>query len=311
MSDQESEVAVEISDGASEQCRQLGPAAEAAVAELSRTLEGTPLVGEFDTFTNLYRSYVTTSEGVRLSVHYLYGPPYAAEGVLQIGSVAQVTAPISAAEKRGERAEQERLEAAGDIRDDAAQEEVAGRQVRDAWLRIEAWLRAHATASYGALRPGVSGQELAALEGVLGTRLPAELKTLWGLRGGVHDVRGAGFMVRNWALMDLASVAEYHGSQMMVGDDEVWQRAWIPFCSSGVHDRSFVLYVDATAGTVGYASRYGERWEECASLSVYLEEMADALEAPVLAGKQKPGLVDGALVWGPVSDVPGWQPFSG
>ncbi|MFI1798801.1 hypothetical protein ACH427_15825 [Streptomyces sp. NPDC020379] len=37
---------------------------------------------------------------------------------------------------------------------------------------------------------------------------------------------------------------------------------------------------------------------EFESLASYLEEMADALEAPSLAGPDKPGVVDGALVWG-------------
>ncbi|MGW3121610.1 SMI1/KNR4 family protein [Streptomyces sp. NPDC001107] len=178
-------------------------------------------------------------------------------------------------------------------------------------MRIETWLRIHAPASYEALRPGASGQELAALEDALGTRLPAELQALWCLHAGVHDARGAGFLFRNWALTDLAAVATYHVGRMSLGDDDVWQGPWIPFCSSGVHDRAFVLYLDARTGVVGYTSRYGEHREEFASLSVHLEEMADALEAPALAGKQKPGLADGALVWGPVSDVPGRQPYAG
>ena len=74
VSDREPAVAVEISDGAREQCRQIGPAAEAAVTELSRLLEGNPLLGEFDPFTKLYRTYVATREGMTVSVHYLYGP---------------------------------------------------------------------------------------------------------------------------------------------------------------------------------------------------------------------------------------------
>ncbi|MFE7173218.1 SMI1/KNR4 family protein [Streptomyces sp. NPDC057616] len=302
---------VEISDGAREQSRQLGPAAEAAVAELSQSLAVNPLLGELDTFTKLYRTSIATRDGATLSVHYLYGPPYTAEGVVQIGSVARVSTPPTAAEKYGEHADVEPPESAGDIRDDAAQEETAGRQVTDAWTRIETWLRVHAPASHEALLPGASEQELIHLEDVLGTRLPAELTALWRLHAGVHDARGAGFLFRNWALMNVADVAEYHGNQMRLGDDDVWLRPWIPFCSAGVHDRSFVLYVDAKTGTVGYSSRYGERREEFASLSVYLEEMADALEVPALAGKEKPGLADGALVWGPVGDVPGWQPYNG
>jgi cell wall assembly regulator SMI1 len=230
---------------------------------------------------------------------------------VQIGSVAQVSAPTTAAEEYGEHADVELPERAGDVRNDAAQEEIAARQVTDAWTRIETWLRTHAPVSHEALLPGASEQELTHLEDVLGTRLPAELTALWRLHAGVHDAPGAGFLFRNWALMTLAGVAEYHGGQMRLGDGDVWQRPWIPFCSSGVHDRAFVLYVDATTGTVGYASRYGERREEFASLSVYLEEMADALEVPALAEREKPGLADGALVWGPVSDVPGWQPYHG
>jgi cell wall assembly regulator SMI1 len=311
VSAEESVVSVEISDGARQRCQELGAGAEAAVAELSRSLAGDPLLGEFDTFTKLYRTSTVTCEGTTLSVHYLYGPPYVADGVVQIGSVAQVSAPTTAAEEYGEHADVELPERAGDVRNDAAQEEIAARQVTDAWTRIETWLRTHAPVSHEALLPGASEQELTHLEDVLGTRLPAELTALWRLHAGVHDAPGAGFLFRNWALMTLAGVAEYHGGQMRLGDGDVWQRPWIPFCSSGVHDRAFVLYVDATTGTVGYSSRYGERREEFASLSVYLEEMADALEVPALAEREKPGLAYGALVWGPVSDVPGWQPYHG
>jgi hypothetical protein len=59
---------------------------------------------------------------------------------------------------------------------------------------------------------------------------------------------------------------------------------------------------------------FGERQPEFESLTTFLEEMADALEAPSLADPAKPGLVNRGLVWGPPVDPDLealWVPFAG
>ncbi|MEU6064975.1 MULTISPECIES: SMI1/KNR4 family protein [Streptomyces] len=70
-------------------------------------------------------------------------------------------------------------------------EEIAARQVTDAWGRIEAWLRDHAPVTHAALGPGASAEEIAAVEAALGLAVPVELRTLWGLVSG-DNVNGGG-----------------------------------------------------------------------------------------------------------------------
>ncbi|MGW2575456.1 SMI1/KNR4 family protein [Streptomyces nondiastaticus] len=226
-----------------------------------------------------------------LLVHYAYGPPLLEEGRVEIRGITVTQPP-----------------ATDDGQDqvlDRGLEEAAVRQVSTAWRRVEAWLRERAPASYASLKAGASVEEIGALEAALGLRIPADLKALWSLHAGVRDVSGAGFLPDNRALMDLEAVAAFHRMQMRFqqrsrsDEDPTWRPSWIPFCSYGVDDRSSGLYLDSATGELGYFSRYAERWTEYASLTVYLEEFADALEAPGLVTGARPGLAGGALVWGP------------
>ncbi|MFJ2240940.1 hypothetical protein [Streptomyces sp. NPDC087859] len=58
------------------------------------------------------------------------------------------------------------------------------------------------------------------------------------------------------------------------------------------------LYLDAATGFLGRWSRYHEEPdEERDTLVTSLEEMADTLEFPGLAARDKPGLIGGTLVW--------------
>ncbi|SFX80984.1 hypothetical protein [Streptomyces atratus] len=68
-----------------------------------------------------------------------------------------------------------------------------------AWGRIEKWLKAHAPMSHTALRPPATSGQLEAAEQETGFALPAELKALWLLHDGTHEMpahlAAFGFMV--------------------------------------------------------------------------------------------------------------------
>jgi len=70
-------------------------------------------------------------------------------------------------------------------------------------------------------------------------------------------------------------------------------------CSFNAHDTLHGLYLDIETGMICRWGEFGERQPEFESLTTFLEEMADALEAPSLAGPAKPGLVNGGLAWVP------------
>jgi hypothetical protein len=313
---------VEISDGVRATLWRLGSEAEDAVEELFQRLKENPFLGEYDTSEMVYRASTSTVGGEGLIVRYQYGPPHGQEGIVHILSFSKVRVPAHL--KYGEDGEYDDPPATEPRpkQVDPRMEEIEVRQVTDAWQRIVTWLTEHAPASAGALRPGASEEEIAAVEETLGVYVPAELKALWGLNAGVDNVDGAGFLLKNWALMTPDSVISFYRMQMMFqqrdGNDEftMWKPSWIPVCSFGAADVAFGLYLDTTGGELWQWSRYGDVRSEpdFRSLAVFLEEMADALEAPSLAGLPRPGLVEGGLSWGPPSDPDRealWEPLAG
>ncbi|MFJ7626738.1 SMI1/KNR4 family protein [Streptomyces sp. NPDC097595] len=179
-------------------------------------------------------------------------------------------------------------------------------RVARAWAQILEWLAEYTPQSYAALRPGASDDDIAALEAALGAEVPEELKAVWQLSAGEDGVNGSGLMLGDWALMPLDAVAEVHRRQMEIekelGDEgpAFWEPAWIPFCSYGPDDTVYGLYLDGRTGAVHRWTRYGDRDREYESLPAYLDLMAISLEAPLTAaGPEKPGMLNGALVWGP------------
>jgi hypothetical protein len=167
------------------------------------------------------------------------------------------------------------------------------------------------------------------LEQSLHTQIPGDLHALWCLTAGDDGVNGAGCLPGNQALMTLDAVAEFYRQQMdsqahqdllnarRPGHDRVtvWKPTWIPVVALGVLDRTSGLYLDAATGYLGRWSRYNEGpGDERDTLVTYLEDVADMLEAPALAMRDKPGLVGGALVWGSRLDSTleeRWRPLAG
>ncbi|MEO3978099.1 SMI1/KNR4 family protein [Streptomyces sp. CAU 1734] len=305
-------MAVELPADVQERGEELGEGVAYALRVLARQLEDDPLLGSP---TSDPSGYVARIDGEvfedcpDLNVYYAYGPPLLEEGQVRIRRVEAVRQAAGEPEQRG-----------AVLVPDPGRAELEVRQVTGAWLRIEAWLREHAPVSYASLRAGASGEEISGLEGVLGVRIPAGLKALWRLRAGVDGGAGAVFLLENWALMSLDSVISFHERQMWSqqrdggSDLPLWKAAWIPVCSFGADDQTYGLYLDAETGQLCTWDRYGERRPAFDSLTTYLEEMADALEAPSLVTGARPGLAHGGLAWGPPADPDieaAWVPFTG
>ncbi|MFE7032416.1 SMI1/KNR4 family protein [Streptomyces sp. NPDC057621] len=203
-------------------------------------------------------------------------------------------------------------EQGGDPSGDLVSAATAVREVADAWGRITGWLKDNAPASYAALRAGASAAEIAAVESDLGIRIPAELHCLWLLTSGDEGGNGWGCLPGNRALMTLDAVmatyrlktdaqAEADLSNTGRPQEEritVWEASRIPVIALGPADSTSGLYLDTESGYLGRWSRYNEGPGEVRdTLVTYLEETADILEAPALAPGDRPGLIDGALVW--------------
>ncbi|MYT69620.1 MULTISPECIES: SMI1/KNR4 family protein [unclassified Streptomyces] len=192
----------------------------------------------------------------------------------------------------------------GEIRDGwARQAAIEARQVDDAWERIETWLHRNAPATAALLRPGATDDELAAFERELGVRIPAGLKALWRRCPGMTAVDGVGadFLLGRWAPMTFDAVLETYRMQMgmrVTMDEYVsWRPSWIPFASFGAHDTLYGLCLDAETGKIWKWTEIAERTLVHPSLSVYLEDMADALDLPDLTPGAPPRVREGALVW--------------
>jgi len=212
---------------------------------------------------------------------------------------------------------------------DPAAAAVTVREIADAWGRITTWLQRNAPDSYAGLRPGATPAAIAALEDTLGIPIPVELRTLWMLTAGDMGADGWGCLPGNRALMDFDAVAACHRmkSDAQVDQDvlnadrpederiTVWEATRIPVVTLRPADSTSGLYLDVATGLLGPWFRNNEAaGEELDTLVTYLEETADMLEAPALAGRDKPGLIGGTLVWLSSIDPARerrWQPFTG
>ncbi|MGW3622522.1 SMI1/KNR4 family protein [Streptomyces sp. NPDC000880] len=310
-------VNVDLPDHIRARCTELGDGVLYAVKTLARQLADDPRLGERAGRLGLYTATIdsgTFDACPPLVVRYAYGPPLLDVDRIEIRDI-EATGPLPDAGDE---------QAPAGVPDPRMQQ-IAARQVTEAWRRIAGWLEQHAPATRAALLPGASAHEIAVLEQALGVRVPVELRALWLLCAGGRDTPGAGVMPDyGWALMPLGTVAasyRWHWANQQEqeaggGAEEtvVWKPSWIPFCSWSVTDTSFGLFTDAGTGLVGHWDDTSVRTVGDQTLSVLLEETADKLENPQLAIGYLPGLIGGRLVWGPplaADEAALWERFTG
>lgn len=308
--------AVEVPDRIRTRLWGLGSQAEDAVEELLPMLAANPLLGEYDPNRGDYRVSVRVAGGEELRVFYKRGGQE--NSVVRIVQVSPV--PLPARLKYGDDGEYGEPPEPQPQPADPRQEEIQARQVADAWQRIIAWLGQHAPASYAALLPGATELEIGAVEESLGVRVPAGVRALWGLCAGVREVPAGGFVLDGWAPMNLDQVVDVHRMQMEFqrrdggGEFLFWKPSWTPVFSFSPTDTVYGLCADSETGMLRKWTKFSDREPYADSLAVFLEDMADSLDAPSLAAGAKPGLVDGALVWNSrvdPSQADQWAPFTG
>lgn len=186
-------------------------------------------------------------------------------------------------------------------------EDIAERQVTDAWRRIETWLREHAPATYGMLLPSASDDEIDTVAERIGVAVPEKLRTLWKLTGGVAmDAGYDSVFAGGWSLT--------HLEQVRMRNDPDGRPVLIQAFSLGNTDPVWGLGLDPRDGFLYRVSKFREDPpDEFDTLQTFLEETADSLEFPGLAARDKPGLVGGYLVWQSDvhEDTEGWTAFTG
>ncbi|MFI7103559.1 SMI1/KNR4 family protein [Streptomyces sp. NPDC050161] len=183
-------------------------------------------------------------------------------------------------------------------------QDIETRQVTDAWTRIETWITHHAPHTRTLLLTGASPDAVTALQRQTGVRIPVSLKALWACCAGTRTDEHSTFLMGGHALMRLETVATKYSQEMSyqhrhTDDTVTWRAAWIPVFSFSADDQASGLYLDAETGRLCRWTRYAQHHPEVEyeSLTDFLEEMADSLETPGLATSDRPGLVEGALVW--------------
>ncbi|MFI8219870.1 SMI1/KNR4 family protein [Streptomyces sp. NPDC085932] len=309
---------VDLPDHIQARCSELGDGVLYAIKTLARQLAEDPRLGEQAGRRGLHMATIdgdTFDECPPLIVRYAYGPPLLDADRVEIRDV-EASGPLPDADDRQ----------APTVEPEPRFEQIAARQVSEAWRRIITWLEQHTPVTHGALLPGASPDGIVALEQALGLRIPAELRALWLLCAGAEDTAGAALMPDNggWALMPLDTVASVYRRHMEHQRDlqahqgfeeaTVWRPSWIPLCSWSMTDTSYGLFLDAETGRIGHWDDTSVRTVGDQTLSMLFEEMADKLEHPQLATGYLPGLIGGRLVWGPPlasDEAVMWQQFTG
>lgn len=177
--------------------------------------------------------------------------------------------------------------------------------VKDAWKRIEAWLRANDPLGKLALPSGASLDEIVRAEAALGMKLPPGLRASYTLHNGSNRVwifeqgyllplTAEGIRAKAFRSYNLVSIWEGMGqiAEMMKEErsepdglvkTDWWNRSWIPFIDNECGDH---LCIDLDPPSGGHVGQVIDWWHERGATKVlargfaeFLAEHANALEA--------------------------------
>ncbi|MGV9854996.1 SMI1/KNR4 family protein [Streptomyces sp. NPDC003442] len=121
-------------------------------------------------------------------------------------------------------------------------------RVAAAWGRIETWLREHAAASAGLLRPPAGEADIAAAEVAMGVEFPAALAAWYRVHDGFDEGHGGGILPSGMTMLPLADLVDEY--RMRLRD---WEReaGVLPFARTA-GDTWSGWYVDARRGEPSY-----------------------------------------------------------
>jgi cell wall assembly regulator SMI1 len=181
--------------------------------------------------------------------------------------------------------------------------------VRQAWHRIDAWLRENAPASYASLAVPADERELARVEDQLGLALDSQLRAHLACHNGVDQTSPARFTFpTTYAPLDIEGIARQHAMLRQILADQGgritgwwWDPQWVPFALSVGADCLVVDHrPDPHPGQVGtFLHDDHTTFDAAPSLAHYLDAVASALEQETSIARRVPRIEDGALAWRP------------
>jgi cell wall assembly regulator SMI1 len=143
--------------------------------------------------------------------------------------------------------------------------------------RLEGWLAKHRSGYLQGLAPGATAEQLAGLEQTLGTKLPAESRTLLEWHNGQNpDLVGA--FRESFRLLGTEEIApEYRDEVGRHGDD--WDKTWIPFLAD--HQGDFVCVDGGQKGAPVREIWRGRHTSEvvASSLTAWVQTFVEEVEA--------------------------------
>jgi cell wall assembly regulator SMI1 len=150
-------------------------------------------------------------------------------------------------------------------------------KMKELWNRLEQWLKEQAPDVYADLNPGVSQLEIDNLEGVIGYKLPNDLRESLMIHNGQRgesDWLFAGWellstdrILDEWLvwkdLYDKGTFEDWEVDVIHEGIKKVWWNpAWIPLTYNGAGDHHCIDLAPANGGLVGQIISMWHDWEE-------------------------------------------------
>jgi cell wall assembly regulator SMI1 len=127
--------------------------------------------------------------------------------------------------------------------------------------RLDTWLQANRPEYYIHLQPGLTEDELLALEQRLGVALPADFKTFYRWKNGQADEMEEDFF-NNWSLMradDIARTTEVMRNLVTTGAFDYanwWDARWVPFLKRYTGDNICLDMAGSFSGQSGQVLVY-------------------------------------------------------
>ncbi|MFE1088997.1 SMI1/KNR4 family protein [Streptomyces albidoflavus] len=193
-----------------------------------------------------------------------------------------------------------------------AGDEARAEAVRDAWARIDAWMRAHAPDSYEVLAPPADPTAVEAAQAGLGVRFPADLLASLACHDGLRHWANClplrppepvARIVDHWQMcveIDEDNRADEDEPEPE-GEEPWWHPQWIPWAQSDGDAQIIDMRPGPDQGRLGMAYHddcgvFADGWP---SLAAYLTEVAEVLEkGGAVGGTWVPYLTtEGELWW--------------
>ena len=153
--------------------------------------------------------------------------------------------------------------------------------MRDAIVRLDAWLRRYRPRYHAALCPGAADDDIARAERAAGVALPADLRALLAWRDGQRRDAGEGILYgyRLMSLDDVVSCMRAMNERLAAGELDLpgwWSPTWIPFLHNGAGDH---ICIDTGGCFGGRPGQVLEFWHDMESRTIVGPDAATWLAA--------------------------------